>query len=119
MEKFIITRMATGEFEFVLKNENDLIILKSLPYMEKANCYNAINRVKLYSQKEDRFVKKENPTGKYYFNIKGGNGLVIAISRLYDNTQERDIEIQYVKTIAPHTAIIDQMTYKINCKKNK
>jgi len=109
MGKFVITRRANGEFQFNLKAGNGQTILTSEGYTTKAACSNGIESVKVNSQDENRFDRKETSNGKPYFNLKASNGQIIGSSEIYESTSARDNGIASVQSNAPH-AIIDDLT---------
>jgi uncharacterized protein YegP (UPF0339 family) len=97
MGKFVISKKKNGDYQFNFKGRNNQIILNSEGYFEKTNCRNGIERVKKYSQIDDRFRKTTTTDGKFYFELKGGNGLVMATSKLYESTSERDNALEFFK----------------------
>lgn len=109
MGKFVITRRANGEFQFNLKAGNGQTILTSEGYTTKTACSNGIESVKVNSQDENRFDRKETSNGKPYFNLKASNGQIIGSSEIYESTSARDNGIASVQSNAPH-AIIDDLT---------
>lgn len=108
MGKFVITKRANGEFQFNLKAGNGQTILASEGYTTKAACLNGIESVKVNSQDDARFDRKESSNGKPYFNLKASNGQIIGTSEMYESTAARDNGIASVKNNAPDATTDDQ-----------
>ncbi|MDR7370133.1 YegP family protein [Flavobacterium aquidurense] len=108
MGKFALTKRANGEFQFNLKAGNGQTILSSEGYTTKAACINGIESVKINSQDDNKFDKKESSNGKPYFTLKASNGQIIGSSEMYESTSARDNGIESVKTNAPEATIDDQ-----------
>ncbi len=108
MGKFVITKRANGEFQFNLKAGNGQTILASEGYTTKAASINGIESVKINSQDDTKFDKKESSNGKPYFNLKASNGQIIGSSEMYESTSARDNGIESVKTNAPDATTDDQ-----------
>ncbi|MFP3467617.1 YegP family protein [Leifsonia sp. SIMBA_070] len=107
MGTFVITKRANGEFQFNLKAGNGQTILTSEGYSTKAGCSNGIESVRMNSQDDSRFDKKESSNGKPYFNLKASNGQIVGSSEMYESTSARDNGIASVKVNAPDAGIID------------
>ncbi|MBF4517346.1 YegP family protein [Flavobacterium sp. ANB] len=108
MGKFVITKRSNGEFQFSLKAANGQTILVSEGYSTKAACLNGIESVKMNSQDESRFDKRESSNGKPYFNLKASNGQVIGSSEMYESNSARDNGISSVKNNTSNAVIEDQ-----------
>ena len=100
MAKFVISNKTNGDFQFTFKDKNDQIILSSQGYLTKENCKNGINRVKKFSQDNTQFFKITTVDEKFYFQFKGGNGMILATSEIYENLSDRDKAVEFVKTNA-------------------
>lgn len=108
MGKFVITTRKNDEFQFVLKAGNGEVILSSEGYSTKAACENGIDSVKKNSVDENRYEKKESTNGKFYFNLKAGNGQIIGSSQMYESESSRDNGIKSVTNNAPDASVDDQ-----------
>lgn len=108
MGKFIISKRKNGEFQFNLKSSNGQIILTSEGYTTNAACNNGINSVKTNASDEDRFDKLTAKNGKFYFNLKAGNGQVIGSSEMYESESGRNNGIRSVQANAPKASVEDQ-----------
>ncbi len=84
MAKFQITTRTNGEFQFNLSADNGSVILSSEGYTTKASCLNGIESVKKNSQSRDNFEQNVAKNGKFYFNLKAGNGQIIGTSQMYE-----------------------------------
>jgi uncharacterized protein YegP (UPF0339 family) len=97
MGKFVITKRTNGEYQFNLKASNGQIILSSEGYNNKAGCENGIESVKVNSQLDERFERKNSTNNKLYFNLKASNGQIIGKSELYESEASRENGIESVK----------------------
>lgn len=107
MGKFVISKRANEEYQFLLKAGNGETILSSEGYSSKANCTNGIESVRKNSQDDDKYDKKTSTNSKYYFNLKATNGQVIGSSEMYESSSGRDNGIASVKKNAPEAAVED------------
>lgn len=108
MGKFVITTRKNGEFQFSLKAGNGQEILGSEGYTTKSACENGIESVRKNSQDDGRYDRLESKNGKYYFNLKAGNGQIIGTSEMYESASARDNGIESVKKNAPDATVEDQ-----------
>lgn len=108
MGKFILKKRSNGEYQFNLEAANGQVILTSEGYTAKASCQNGIASVKTNAPLDNRYDRKEAKNGKYYFNLKAGNGEIIGTRQMYTSTDGRDNGIESVKTNAPDAEIIDE-----------
>ncbi len=108
MGKYVITKRANGEYQFNLKADNGQVILASEGYAAKNSCENGIESVKKNSPDDARYEKNTSKNGKYYFNLKAGNGQIIGSSEMYESTAGRDNGIESVKKNGPTGTTDDQ-----------
>lgn len=108
MGKFVITKRTNGEFQFNLKAGNGQTILTSEGYATKAACLNGVQSVKINSQDDNRFDRRESSNGKPYFNLRASNGQIIGASEMYESVSARENGIESVKKNAPDSIIDDQ-----------
>lgn len=108
MGKFVITKRANGEYQFNLKADNGQIILASEGYSTKSACENGIESVKKNAPDDARYEKNTSKNGKFYFNLKAGNGQIIGNSEMYESTAGRDNGIASVKKNGPTATTDDQ-----------
>jgi|SRR5690606_17647486 Uncharacterized conserved protein len=108
MGKFVISKRANGEFQFNLKAGNGEVILASEGYTAKASCLNGIESVKKNASNDNRYDRKESKNGKFFFNLKAGNGQVIGSSEMYESAAGRDKGIESVKRNAAEATVDDQ-----------
>jgi len=107
MGKFVISTRTNGEFQFNLKADNGQVILTSEGYSAKAGCENGIESVRKNSADEGRFERKTAANGKFFFNLKAGNGQVIGSSQMYESEAGRDNGIESVMRNAPDASVDD------------
>lgn len=108
MGKFVISTRKNGEFQFNLKAGNGEVILASEGYTAKTSCLNGIESVKKNAPDDNRYERKEAKNGKFFFNLKAGNGQVIGTSEMYESAAGRDKGIESVKRNAPEASTDDQ-----------
>ncbi|MCS6933669.1 MAG: YegP family protein [Chitinophagales bacterium] len=107
MGKFVIKTRANGEYQFNLLAGNGQNILASEGYSSKASCLNGIESVKKNSPDDSRYERKTSSNGKFFFNLKAGNGQVIGTSEMYESESSRENGIESVKKNAPNATIED------------
>ena len=107
MGKFVITKRSNGEFQFNLKAGNGQTILASEGYASKTSCENGIQSVKKNAPDDANYDRKTSSNGKYFFNLKAGNGQVIGSSEMYESAAARDNGIESVKKNAPDATVED------------
>ncbi|MBK6861594.1 MAG: YegP family protein [Saprospiraceae bacterium] len=107
MGKFVISVRKNGGYQFNLKAGNGEVILTSEGYTSKSSCINGIESVKTNSLFDSRFEHKTSADGKYYFNLKAGNGQIIGTSEMYTEASGRNSGIASVKSNAMSAEIED------------
>lgn len=65
-----------------------------------------------------KFVIKPAKSGGYVFNLKAGNGEIIAVSEVYNSLDACKNGVQSVKTNAPEAALEDQTALDFTTEKN-
>lgn len=109
MGKFVISLRKNGEYQFNLKASNGQVILASEGYTSKAGCENGIESVRKNAPDDDKFDRKESKNGKFYFNLKAGNGQIIGSSEMYESVAGRDNGIESVKRNAPDATVEEDL----------
>ncbi|GAB3982237.1 YegP family protein [Spirosoma terrae] len=105
MGKFVVSTRANGEFQFNLKADNGQVILTSEGYTSKTGCENGIESVRKNGPDDGKYDRLESKNGKYYFNLKAGNGQIIGSSQMYESEAGRDNGIDSVKRNAPGATV--------------
>ena len=108
MGKFVISTRTNGEYQFNLKANNGQVILTSEGYTARAGCDNGIESVRKNAEDDGKYDRKESKNGKFYFNLKAGNGQIIGSSQMYESVDGRDNGIDSVKRNAPDATIEDE-----------
>jgi len=108
MGKFVITQRVNNEYQFNLKAGNGEIILTSEGYVQKASCQKGIESVKVNSQEDSRYDRREAVNNKDYFVLKARNGEIIGKSQLYSTKSGMENGITSVKNNAASAEIIDE-----------
>jgi uncharacterized protein YegP (UPF0339 family) len=103
-----IHKSGNGQFNFVLKAENDQVILRGEQYESKTSAQNGIASVQANSSHDARYEKKDSSGGRSYFNLKAANHQVIGTSQMYASAQARDAGISSVKENGPTSSIEDK-----------
>lgn len=86
-----------SSYHFTLKAKNGQVILSSEVYNSKAAAENGIASVKKNSSEDARYERKTAKNGKFYFNLKAGNGQVIGSSQMYSSESGMENGINSVK----------------------
>jgi uncharacterized protein YegP (UPF0339 family) len=97
-----------GEFRFRLRGDGGEVLLASEGYRSHDACANGIASVKKNSGEAGRYEPLESANGKYYFNLKAGNGQVIGTSTMFASAADRDAAIAAVQAGAADAAVDDQ-----------
>lgn len=105
MGKFVVDTRKNGDLQFNLKAGNGQIILSSQGYSSKDSCMNGIESVKKNGTDDSRFERKTSTNGKFYFNLKAGNGQIIGSSEMYETLASCEKGIESVKKNAPDAAV--------------
>lgn len=108
MGKFVTKTGKDGQFYFNLKADNGQTILSSEGYTTTAARENGIESVKKNAPDDSKYDRLTSTNGKYYFNLKAGNGQVIGKSELYESAAARDNGIESVKKNAPDAAVVEE-----------
>lgn len=105
MGKFVKKKGANDQFYFSLKAGNGESILRSEGYTTEAACDNGIESVKKNAADVGKFDKKTSSNGKFFFNLKAGNGQIIGTSEMYETEAGRDNGIASVMKNAPEASV--------------
>lgn len=108
MGKFVISVRNYGTYHFILRADNGETILVSERYTGKSACRKGIQSVMKNSLREDCFDRRVTVNDKAYFNVRAGNGKVIATSEQYESSAAMEKGIKKVKEQAPAAKIIDE-----------
>lgn len=101
MGKFEVYKSEKSEeYYFRLKAGNGQTILVSEGYSTKAACLNGVQSVKTNAPDDKRYDLLESKNGKFYFNLKAGNGQIIGKSEMYETAASRANGVESVKNNA-------------------
>ena len=109
MATFELKRNEQYQFHFVLMNQDDKSILRSEQYTSKASAQNGIESVRKNADVNERYELKENISGKFYFNLKAVNGLIIGSSSMYASAQLRDDAVEENKKNAKMAGVVEDV----------
>ncbi|MDX2301761.1 MAG: YegP family protein [Microscillaceae bacterium] len=90
---------------FRLKAQNGQVILSSQGYAGKDGCEGGIESVRKNAMDDAMFERKESENGKFFFNLKAGNGQIIGSSQMYTTKAAMEKGIESVKNAAPQAVI--------------
>ena len=85
----------------MLKAKNGQVILSSEVYNSKAAAENGIASVKKNAGDDAKYERKTAKNGKFFFNLKAGNGQVIGSSQMYASESGMENGIKSVMENAP------------------
>lgn len=74
----------SNSFSFHLKDGKNDILFRSISYSSKKLCLAGIDSFKINSRIDKRYIRNTKE-GKYFFEIKAGNGKVIGNSKSFRN----------------------------------
>ncbi|MBQ0735417.1 YegP family protein [Aquimarina celericrescens] len=86
-----------SSYHFTLKAKNGQVILSSEVYNSKSAAENGIASVKKNASDDGRYERKTAKNGKFFFNLKAGNGQVIGSSQMYSSESGMENGINSVK----------------------
>ncbi len=98
-EKFV---GKNGEYYFSLNN-NERNLLRSEWYKSSSSRDNGIESVKENSQNPDRYEIKENS-----FNIKAGNGQIVATSWQFSSQEEMNQAIKEIQENVENAKVVER-----------
>ena len=104
MAVFKLNTTEGGQFNFSLKNDADKTLVKSEQYNTKAAAENGIESVKNNADNAARYDAKTSDSGKFYFNLKAGNGQIIGTSPMFADAAARDAAIAETQKVAKEAA---------------
>lgn len=99
---------AAEPFTFSFLDDNGKSILRSENYKAKSSAVNGIESVKKNCVDDARYEMKESSNGKFFFNLKSGNGQIVATSAMFGSAGDRDAVIASLKSQAPGAGVDDQ-----------
>ncbi len=100
MKVLLKKSQAAEPFTFSFLDDDGKVIVKSENYAQKASAKNGIESVKKNSKLDTKYVLKESKNGKFFFNLKAGNGQIIATSALFNTEADRAKAIELLKSKA-------------------
>ena len=100
MAVFKLNTTDGGQFNFSLKNDADKTLIKSEQYNTKAAAENGIESVQNDADNAARYDAKGTESGKFYFNLKAGNGQIIGTSPMFADAAARDAAIAETQNVA-------------------
>ncbi len=86
-----------SSYHFTLKAKNGQVILSSEVYNSKSAAENGVASVKKNATEDGRYERKTAKNGKFYFNLKAGNGQIIGSSQMYTSESGMENGINSVK----------------------
>jgi uncharacterized protein len=92
---------------FNLLAANGQVILSSEGYTTTSAMHNGIESVKKNAHIDAHYDREIAKNGKFYFNLKAGNGQVIGKSQMYESAAGRDHGIESVKHNAPEAVVVE------------
>ena len=93
-----IERSNSGNvFNFLLLAEHGHILLKSIAFDSIETAEKEIESVKVNALNMSRYERKTTPEGKFYFNLKNANGVILGQSQMYSSEAGMENGILAVK----------------------
>jgi uncharacterized protein YegP (UPF0339 family) len=94
---FDVNKSKADDFYFVLKAGNGEAVLTSEMYKTKESANLGIASVQVNSGTEGHYERAKAADGRYHFNLKAANHMVIGSSQLYATEGSRDAGIKSVQ----------------------
>ena len=107
--KYVLNIAKDDESYFNLKAINGQIILTSLMYTSKTDCFNGIEYVRENCQNDDMYERKLSSNNKPYFNLKTSDGQIIGKSQMYESQEGMEKGIASVKHNGTSTTVIEEL----------
>lgn len=104
---FVLNKVGTSQYHFVLKADNHETILSSEVYQSKTAAQGGIASVQSNSPFDARYEKKTSIKNEPFFVLKATNGQIIGVSQMYSSTSARDAGITSVKLNGSTTKVVD------------
>jgi hypothetical protein len=92
-----LSKSDQGQYSFVLKANNQQIVLRSQEYARRASALTGIASVQTNAALDQRYELAVAMDGRPYFNLKAANGQVIGTSQMYASDETRAVGIASVK----------------------
>lgn len=108
MGKFVISKRTNGDYQFNLKANNGQVILASQGYNFRSSCEQGIESVKTNAKDDSKYDRKTSSNGKFFFNLKAGNGQIIGTSEMYEAQAGMEKGIESVKSNAPDATVEEE-----------
>ena len=109
MAKFLLRKTDSGQFNFSLKNDADKTLLKSEQYNSKASAQNGIESVRTHAPTAARYELKTGESGKFYFNLKSGNGQIVGTSVMYASEEARNTAVAETQAVAAAAGVVEDL----------
>ncbi|MBB5020030.1 hypothetical protein HNQ59_003338 [Chitinivorax tropicus] len=102
---------AAQPYHFVLRADNNHVILTSENYASKQGALKGIASCQINSPDDGRYQRKQSTAAQpYSFVLKAGNGEIIGRSENYTTEASRETGIASVKVNGPTSDIRDETT---------
>jgi uncharacterized protein YegP (UPF0339 family) len=108
MKAVLKKSQAAEPFTFSFVDDASKVVVKSENYAAKKSAQNGVESVKRNCQEDSRYELKDAKNGQLYFNLKAGNGQIVATSAMFDTDAERAAAISMLKSKAPDAPVDDQ-----------
>jgi uncharacterized protein YegP (UPF0339 family) len=102
---FELNKTSDGQFRFSLKADEQQTLLASETYRTKSSAEGGIASVRSNCAQDGRYERKVAGNGKFFFNLKAGNGEVIGTSNMYPTAESRDAAIAMAMAAGASTTV--------------
>lgn len=96
---FELKKSSNGQYRFVLKSQDEQILLMSEHYRARNSALNGITSVQRNYADHRRYEPKTSANGRFLFNLKAANHQIIGTSPMYATEQERDSMMALLKRV--------------------
>jgi uncharacterized protein YegP (UPF0339 family) len=105
--KFVLKRVATGEFLFELKAETGKTLLTSKPHTSRTSAVNAIESVRECSTNREQFDRRTSKKIQPFFTLNTPSNGILGISGMYSSVASMENGIKSVMKNGSSAPLID------------
>ena len=80
-----VKKKGNSNFQFFVKSASGRVLLESIPFIDNSSLEATLKDLKNESVLTKRFERKTNFDGKFLFNLKNDQGVIVGSSGLYNS----------------------------------
>lgn len=94
-----VKKKGDSDFQFIVKSPSGRVLLESIPFTDNSSLEATLKDLKTESILTKRFERKTNFDGKFLFNLKNDQGVIVGSSGLYNSEPGMENGIKNLKEI--------------------